>query len=161
MTYLIFKNEGLSALVERWKELDEKTAGLWELSKERDSIVKNLRENTYEWHVFYELQVRSDKGDRWVDSYEIKGLPDYRDTFVETAEEAMQKIEEAKKEIKTLTFRRVKVEKGGGTYNGLIIDYNIPSEEIRKGKIEIKAGKDEKIIYEKQKPRKVIPPAFE
>lgn len=163
--YPQFKNPELNSLVEKLTKVDKKigivSPLLEKLRQEQKSIEDNLRKRTYEWFIHYEYQVRCNINGRkiepWLDYLGISNYKNYRGESVETQEEAMKNIIEAKNEISKRLKEEVTIQSlWHGEQKGIIIDYNINWIMLTKGRFE---GSDKSnVIYKEEKPTREILP---
>jgi len=164
--YPQFKNPELGGLVEKLnvieKDIHDRHTTLEDLRKERDSLYNKLQENTYEWLIHYEVQIKDSEGkfkgsESWANHSDvciINGdiLPYYHSQFVETEEEVMVKIMQGRREIINLVGKEVEYKGLLSKYKGIITDYNIEWVQITKGRFQ---GPDKQnIVYEENRPPK-------
>jgi len=155
MDYPEYKNEELKKVAKELSSLEHDIETKYEtlkgLGKERDSLEKKLSDSTYEWLLHYEIKVKDEKKEHWIDytylTIDGKHLPYFSGRYAETEEEAMVNIMKARKEVVGLMGKEA-------IYSGVltkflckIVDYEVTWAQITKGKFE---GPDKKNIVYKE-----------
>jgi len=158
--YPTFRSPELSSLVGQLKDfecqVDEGQETLNRLRASRDSTDEELRNQTYEWLVHYELRVEFDNHGRykpWLQSFDMSDWKYYSGEYVETGGEAREKVMNAKREIASFPGQKVMI--GSHGRNGelrevTVVDHNVYWVRIVKGRFN---GRDRSnIIFEEKRP---------
>lgn len=156
--YPTFRNPELSSMVGQLSSLDSRIRDghkiLEDLSSERKATDGELRNQTHEWYVSYELRVmcegRSEQFESWLADWEIVSPKVHqRGEYVETEEEARQRVADAKEEIANLRGQKVTIKAYPSTEEGegIVTDYNIYRVSITKGRFDFQNERN-RILYE-------------
>ncbi|MBU2615981.1 MAG: hypothetical protein KKC19_02660 [Nanoarchaeota archaeon] len=155
--YPTFRDQKLSSLVEQVRTLDsvidEEQKILNSLRTSSNFTDEELRNRTYEWLVHYELKVRFEEPkqfESWKRGLDVIGWKYHRGEYVETEEEARQRIKDAKGEIASSLGQKVRIDDYGKEMEGTVIDYNINWAQITKGRFTGPDGGN--IIFKEKKP---------
>lgn len=160
INYPTFRNPELSSRVEQLSGLDSRIRDgyktLEDLSSEWKATDEELRSQTHEWSVSYELRVTREVGDKqyesWLADWEIVNPKVHqRGEYVETEEEARLRVHGTEIEIINLRGQKVTIKPYPSTEEreGVVTDYNIYRVSITKGRFDFQDGRN-RILYEEK-----------